>query len=138
MRFITPMLALTMLAVLVCQSGAQKSGAEENEARSKLLKELDDLFKKEADLAPPVPGKTSNLLKFLQSEDRSVREKAISLLGNRVYGRALFGSDNWVGINGREGTIDRESYQALKGLLERIDQLENRLAELKKKKEKSE
>ena len=77
---------------------------------------------------------TSKLLKYVQSENRSVREKAITLLGNRVYGTALAGSDNWVGMCGREGTIDRESYETLKGLVQRIGQLEERAAELEKKK----
>jgi hypothetical protein len=108
---------------------------KERESPAKLLKELDDLFEKEeAGLAPPVPGMTPKLLKYVQSENRSVREKSITLLGNRVYGRALTGSDNWVGMCGREGTIDRESYEALKGLVQRIGQLEERAAALEKKK----
>ena len=67
----------------------------------------------------------------------AVREKAITLLGGRVYGRSLFGSDNWVGMDGREGTIDRGSHEALKGLVERIGQLEERAAELEKKASKT-
>ncbi|MFO0969495.1 MAG: hypothetical protein U0793_28390 [Gemmataceae bacterium] len=106
---------------------------KEKEPDAKLLKELDDLLEREADLSPPLPGMTSKLLKHVQSENRSVREKALILLGNRVYGRALAGSDHWVGMRGRADTIDRESYEAFKGLVQRIRQLEERAAELEMK-----
>ncbi len=101
----------------------------------KLYKELDDLLSKEGEaFAPPVPGMTAKLLKCVQSEDRSVRDKAITLLDHRVYGRAIgMGTmPEWVGMRGREGTIDPESYQALRGLLERVNQLEDRLGKLEK------
>ncbi|MFO0970554.1 MAG: hypothetical protein U0793_33840 [Gemmataceae bacterium] len=130
--------AVITTAVLFISPALQGEPGKERESPAKLLKELDDILEKEeAGLAPPVAGMTAKLLKYVQSRDRSVREKALTLLGNRVYGRALTGSDNWVGMHGREGTIDRGSFDALKGLVQRIGQLEDRAAEMEKKASKT-